>query len=266
VSSASDRPSPLDATRLQLTIAGAAPAWARGPGRPSSSYLVELGEDALLLDLGQGSLGSLWSYRDPSTLSGIVISHMHPDHHVDLVPLRHLLRYGMGDPRRVPLFAPAGLRGRYEAFMGELDFLGAAFDGDDLRPGVWMVGPFQVEARPVLHSLNSHGFRVSSAADPRAPGLVYSGDCARWEDLLALVRPGDTLLSEAFWGVEEPDPGAMHMTADEAARAAVGGGAVRLIMTHVGEEVDHEAAVLAARARFPGDVMLAVPGMHVSVS
>ena len=251
--------------RLRLTVAGAAPAWARGPGRPSSSYLVELGAQALLLDLGQGSLGSLWAFRDPSTLEGIVVSHMHPDHHVDLVPLRHLLRYGMGTPRRVPLWAPQLLRERYDAFMGEPDFLGAAFDGGEVRPGTFLVGPFRVEARPVLHSLNSHAYRVSITADATAPGLVYSGDCASWRDLVPLVRPGDTLLSEAFWGVEESDPGAMHMTADEAARVGVEGGAARLILTHIGEEHDPRAALVAAQARFPGEVQLAVPGLVVEV-
>ena len=255
----------LAAGRLRLTVAGSAPAWARGPGRPSSCYLVELEAQGLLLDLGQGSLGSLWAFRDPSTLSAIVISHLHPDHHVDLVALRHLLRYGMGEPRRVLLFAPGELRERYDAFLGEPDFLGAAFDGGDVHAGAWRVGPFQVEARPVLHALNSHGFRVSIAADAGAPGLVYSGDCASWADLVPLLRPGDTLLSEAFWGVAEPEPSAMHMTADDAARAAVAGGARRLIITHIGEENDPAAALSAARARFPGEVLLAAPGLRIVV-
>ena len=253
------------ADQLQLTVVGAAPAWARGPGRPSSSYLVELGDAGVLLDLGQGALGALWAYRDPSTLAGIVISHLHPDHHVDLVALRHLLRYGMGEPRRVDLFAPADLRPRYDAFLGELDFLGAAFDGADVRAGAWMVGPFQVEARPVLHSLDSHGYRISVAADRGAPGLVYSGDCADWTGLVPLLRPGDTLLSEAFWGVEKPDPAAMHLTADDAARAALAGKAARLVLTHVGEEHDPIAALAAARARFPGEVLLAEPGLRIAV-
>ncbi|MFN8621953.1 MAG: MBL fold metallo-hydrolase [Chloroflexota bacterium] len=251
--------------RLRLTVVGCAPAWARRPAHPSSSYLVELGTDGLLLDLGQGSLGALWAVRDPATLAGIVISHLHPDHHVDLVALRHQLRFGMGAARRLPLFAPAGLRERYDAFLGELDFLGGSFDGSEVTAGAWMVGPFQVEARRVLHALNSHGYRVSIAGDPAAPGLVYSGDCARWEDVAPLLRPGDTLLSEAFWGTDEPDPGAMHLTADEAARAAIAGGAARLILTHIGEETDPDAALRAAQARFPGEVLLAQPGLRLDI-
>lgn len=255
----------MTAARLRLTVVGCAPAWARRPGHPSSSYLVELGDGGLLLDLGQGSLGALWAARDPATLDGVVISHLHPDHHVDLVGLRHLLRFGMAEPRRLPLWAPAGLRERYDGFLGELDFLGAAFDGGEVHPGAWLVGPFQVEARPVLHALNSHGYRVSIPGDRAAPGLVYSGDCARWEDLLPLIRPGDTLLSEAFWGTDEADPGAMHLTADEAALAALTGRAGRLVLTHVAEEADPVAALRAAQARFPGEVLLAEPGLVLQI-
>lgn len=251
--------------RLRLTIVGSAPAWARRPEHPSSSYLVELGDAGLLLDLGQGSLGALWSHRDPSTLAGIVISHLHPDHHVDLVALRHLLRYGMESPRRVPLHAPAGLRERYDAFLGEAGFLATSFDGGDVAAGTWPVGPFTVEAARVLHATQSHGYRVSITADATAPGLVYSGDCARWEDLVPLVRPGDTLLSEAFWGAGTGDAGAMHLTADAAAHAAVAGGAARLILTHLAEEADPDAALAAARARFEGEVLLATPGLRLTI-
>ncbi len=256
----------MTGTRLRLTVVGAAPAWARGPGNPSSSYLVELGSAGLLLDLGQGSLGALWAFRDPSTLAGIVISHLHPDHHVDLVALRHLLRHGMGTPRRVTLWAPTGLRERYDAFLGEPRFLDAAFDGEVVHEGVWPVGPFTVQARPVLHAEHSHGYRVSISAEPAATGLVYSGDCARWEDLVPLVQPGDTLLSEAFWGAGTGPPGAMHLTAVDAARAAEAGGAARLILTHLAEEIDPDAAVAAARTRFRGEVLRATPGLRLDIA
>ena len=79
----------------------------------------------------------------------------------------------------MPLFAPAELRERYDAFMGEPDFLGAAFDGGEVRAGAWMVGPFQVEARPVLHALNSHGFRVSIAGDRTCTGARRTAVTAR---------------------------------------------------------------------------------------
>ena len=46
---------------------------------------------------------------------------------------------------------------------------------------------------------------------PAGPGLVYSGDCGRAEDLDVLARPGDTLLCEVSFGPGPIVPGAEHL-------------------------------------------------------
>jgi len=249
---------------LRLTILGSAAAWAERPGRPSSGYLVEHPEGALALDLGQGSLGALFGRRDPSTLTAIAISHEHGDHHVDLIPLRTLLRYGYDEPRSIGLHISDELRRRYDVFTGEDGFLDD-LKGPDLAPGVLEVGPFTLEIRPVLHSLMSYAFRVTERERPDEPGLVYSGDCGRADDLLPLVREGDTLLCEAFWSTREPIPSAMHLSAAQAADVARRSGADRLVLTHILEAHDPEAALGAAREAFAREVMLARPGLVVEM-
>jgi ribonuclease BN (tRNA processing enzyme) len=250
---------------LKLTILGASAAWSERPGHPSSCYMLEIGEDAMLLDLGQGGLASVFPHREPSTLTAIVVSHMHGDHHVDLIPLRNMLFYHYGRPRSVGLHLPADLRRRYDVFMGEDGF----FDhmpGHDVFAGSWPVGPFTVQAQPVQHAENSHAFRVSDPADGQGgPGLVYSGDCGRADDLLPLIRPGDTLLCEAFWSTREPIASANHLNAAQAADLAVRSGAARLILTHVLDAYDPPAALIAARAIFPGPVQLAEPELVVPI-
>ena len=114
------------------------------------------------------------------------------------------------------------LRARYDVFLGEEDFLNL-LPGPDLTAGVHEVGPFLLQAHPVTHAERSHAFRVTLAAEPDAPGLVYSGDCGVADDLVPLVRPGDTLLCEAFWSTLEPIPAAMHLTAAQAAGVAASG-------------------------------------------
>ncbi len=226
--------------------------------------MVEIGDEAILLDLGQGSLGSLFPHRDPSTIRAVIVSHMHGDHHVDLIPLRNLLYYHYGEPRPIDLHLPAGLRRRYDAFMGEdgfLDFM----EGADVSEGTLEVGPFLVEAQPVTHSENSHAFRVTDGARPDEAGLVYSGDCGRADDLLPLIRAGDTLLCEAFWSTREPVPSANHLSAVQAADVARRGGASHLILTHVLESYDPQAALRVAREVFPGTVQLAEPEMVVTI-
>jgi ribonuclease BN (tRNA processing enzyme) len=250
---------------LRLTIVGSAPAWSLRPDQPSSCYLVERGEDALVLDLGQGSLGCLAALRRPESLTAVVISHLHPDHHVDLVALRHYLKYGLDRARSVPMHAPAELRSRYDAFLGERDFL-AELPGDDLSPGTITIGPFRVQAQPVTHALNSFGFRITGLDDATGPGLVYSGDCGRWQDLLALAQAGDTLLSEAFWGATSATENAGHMTARDAASAAHRAGVARLLLTHIPDAHDPRGAAELAATVYGGPVDVAQPGMQVVIA
>jgi ribonuclease BN (tRNA processing enzyme) len=57
----------------------------------------------------------------------------------------------------------------------------------------------------------------------------------------------------------------MHLTALDAARAATAGGAARLVLTHLAEEVDPEAARDSAARRFRGEVLLARPGLVLDI-
>jgi ribonuclease BN (tRNA processing enzyme) len=226
---------------------------------------VELGADAIVLDLGQGSVGALHAYREPSELRAVVVSHLHPDHHVDLVPLRHLLKYGYPAERHVELHAPAELRERYDAFLGEPGFLDG-LPGPDLVAGLRRIGPFEVQAAPVRHALHSHAVRVSVADQGDGPGLVYSGDCGRADDLLPLIRPGDTLLCEAFWGADpDPEPAAEHLTADDAASVAARSGAAHLVLTHIADAHRPDEALAIARRAYSGQVDLARPGLAVDI-
>jgi ribonuclease BN (tRNA processing enzyme) len=226
--------------------------------------MLEIGSEAIILDLGQGALGSVFPHRDPATVSAVVVSHMHGDHHVDLIPLRNLLFYHYGEPRSIGLHLPAGLRERYDVFMGEEGFL-SFMPGHDVHEGSWRIGPFSVQAHPVTHAEQSHAFRVHAVADPDGPGLVYSGDCGRADDLLPLIREGDTLLCEAFWSTREPIPGANHLTAVEAADVGRRGGAAELILTHILEAYDRGAALVAATEVFAGPVRLAEPELVANI-
>jgi ribonuclease BN (tRNA processing enzyme) len=248
---------------LKLTIVGCAPAYtARRPGWVSSCYLVESGDEALVMDMGQGSFAELSRYRRPESIAGVLISHLHADHLVDLIPLRHYLRYGAGDEgTAVRLHGPTDLHARMNAFQDEDDFL-APLRGDHLTPGRMTVGGFDVEARHVTHIPDSFGFRVSLGD---RPGLVYSGDCGAADDLLPLIREGDTLLCEAAFGDDEASGGS-HLTARQAAGAAARGKAARLVLTHVLDPHADDVISRAAAEAFDGEVVVAQPGLRLPIN
>ena len=246
---------------LRLTVVGPGPAYTRRRGRPSSCYLVDGGGTSVVLDIGQGSFAALGARLDPRSVDAVFISHLHPDHHIDLVPLRHYLKYGGAVEGSVPLMAPAGIRERYDVLNGVAGFLDE-LPGPTLSVGVYRVGALTIEAGRVTHTDDSYGFRVSL---DDGPGLVYSGDCGRPEDLAALVKPGDTLLSEAAWGAMAAVEAAWHLTAEQAASVARETRAGRLILTHVLDEGRPRASLTIARRVFDGPADMAAPGMEIVV-
>ncbi len=247
---------------MLLTILGAGPAYTSRRGAAASSYLLQTqdgnGSASLVLDLGQGAFSNLAATVEPSTLAGLIVSHLHPDHFVDLVALRHYLKWEFLPPRRVRVVGPAGLSGRLDALDDAPGFAAAALDVEKMS-GDCRLGPFLVCPRLVTHTDESYAFRVS-VADGSAPGLVYSGDCSRPEDLVPLIRAGDTVLSEASFGAGPVAPGAEHMTSEEAARAAAMGGAQQLLLTHVLAGHSREETLEAARGVFGGPVQLVTEG------
>jgi ribonuclease BN (tRNA processing enzyme) len=247
---------------MKLTIVGSGPAYTRRR-LSSSCYLVEHGSAALLLDLGHGSFANLARRREPASLTAILVSHLHPDHHIDLVPLRHYLMYAPHPAGHVALHAPADLRRRYDELNGEAGFLDVLGAEPALEPGTREIGPFRVTVGRVTHTDASFGFRVALARG-NGRGLVYSGDCGRPEDLVALLRPGDVLLSEASFGNAAPVDEVEHLTSAQAGQAATDGGASRLLLTHVLDE-NLRGAPGGARRTFRGPVELARPGLQVEI-
>jgi ribonuclease BN (tRNA processing enzyme) len=261
---------------VRLTVVGSEAAWGRRGAGPSSCYLLEHARTAIVFDLGQAAFAALREHVAPESISAIFVSHPHPDHCVDLAPLRHYLRYeALAAPGRVALKAPAALPQRFDALFGERDFLG------DLRfaplePGELLVGSLRIMVATVTHTDGSFAFRAApgapasefraaSDAGAHAVGLVYSGDCGDAGDLIALVRPGDTLLCEASFGADRVPPGVAHLDAAEAARVAREGRAGRLVLTHIQATVDPQRALDAARAAWDGDTVLARPGLELEI-
>jgi ribonuclease BN (tRNA processing enzyme) len=254
---------------VELIVLGAAPAYTDRRGSAASSYLLRAGGANLLLDLGQGSFSNLAATLDPSTLAVVLVSHLHPDHFIDLVPLRHYLKWEFNPPRRVRVAAPATLADRLDTINGEAGFAAEALDIERLAEGMHRFGPFEVEVRLVAHTEESYAFRVAvsagGVAGSVAAGLVYSGDCARVDDLVPLIHPGDTVLSEATFGAGPVAPGAQHITSGDVARVAAQCGAARLLLTHVLSTHSRNGTLASARAAFPGPVQLVTEGDRFEV-
>jgi ribonuclease BN (tRNA processing enzyme) len=253
------RPDPT--ARLQLDVLGAGPAYTDRLGAAGASYLVRSGSTAVVLDLGQGAFPRLAATLEPSSVDAILISHLHPDHFIDLVALRHYLRWQFNPERHVRVIAPDGLAHRIDALHDEPGFTAATLDVEPIRDR-FRIGPLEFEAARVTHTNDSHAYRVAAEG---TVGLVYSGDCGRAEDLEALIQPGDALLCEVSFGPGPVAPDAMHLDGPAvgalAARSRVG----RVLLTHLQMGFDQAATVASVEARYDGPVEFMEPGARLLI-
>ncbi|MFB9732478.1 MBL fold metallo-hydrolase [Ornithinimicrobium kibberense] len=252
---------------MDLTIVGCTGSLP-GPASPASCYLVRTRAEGrtwqLLLDLGPGALGALQRHTDPVRLDAVVLSHLHPDHCLDLTGLRVLRAYGPSPAGEdLTVHAPAGAAERMArayGVAGPEPLKGMAFV--DLVDGrSFTVGPFTVTPYAVLHPVPAYGLRVE--ADGQV--LAYTGDTDTCPGLSPLMADADLVLSEASY-LEGRDTGrGVHLTARRAAQAARDAGARRLVLTHLPPWTDPQEARAEAAQVWPGEVELAVPDATLPV-
>ena len=85
---------------MRLTVLGKSPSW-QDAGGACSGYLIAGGRDRRSsIDCGNGVFAKLRERIDYVDVDAVVISHLHADHFLDLVPYSYALTYA---PRQQPV-------------------------------------------------------------------------------------------------------------------------------------------------------------------
>src|SRR4051812_16345970 len=143
---------------MRLRVLGKSPSW-QDAGGACSGYLVEDGGTSLLVDCGNGVFSKLRRYRDYCALDGVVISHMHADHFLDLVPYSYALTYaprqqpvpvdrwpGKDTPSRPQLLLPRGGQDVLRRVVG-------SWGNDDLVDNAFHVAEYKVADTPSVGTI-----------------------------------------------------------------------------------------------------------------
>ena len=89
---------------MEITVVGSGTVVPRLERR-QSCVVVRAGGQTLVFDLGSGAVrGMLRSGVDPLAVDRIFLTHLHPDHTVDVVPLLFAINYGAPEKRTLPLY------------------------------------------------------------------------------------------------------------------------------------------------------------------
>jgi ribonuclease BN (tRNA processing enzyme) len=257
---------------LEITVLGKSPSW-QDAGGACSGYLIREGDFALLMDCGNGVFSKLRDVCDYVDVSAVVLSHLHADHFLDLIPFSYALTYaprqqpvavagwpGTDHPARPLLYAPVGAGQVFRQIVGcwgNDDLIDNAFDLHEYdAPDELSVGPFSVRFCEVPH------YTPTYAIDLACDGcrLTYSADCSPNDDLVQFAAGTDMLLIEATLPRPERTGIRGHLTPEEAGDHGRRAGARRIILTHFSDELDREWARATAAASFGAEVELAREG------
>jgi ribonuclease BN (tRNA processing enzyme) len=251
---------------MRLTVLGKSPAWSDAGGA-CSGYLVTEGETAVVVDCGNGAFGKLRAqihYRD---VDAVVISHLHGDHLLDLVPFSYALTLSpsAGEGPAPRLLAPLGSADffrRLAGTWGDEDLITGAFALEEYEPSsTHAVAGIGIRARPVPHIGPTHSLELTAPSGAR---IVFGADGRYSDELIAAASGADLLVAEAT--LPDPDPGQqVHMSAEETGRLAAAAGVGRLVLTHISDELDVERSRERAAAEFAGPVDVAAEGASYDV-
>jgi ribonuclease BN (tRNA processing enzyme) len=264
---------------MRLTVLGKSPSW-QDAGGACSGYLIEEGDTAVLVDCGNGVFAKLRERIDYVDVDAVVISHLHADHFLDLVPYSYALTYaprqqpvpvdrwpGTDFPARPVLHVPPGARDvfrRVAGAWGNDDLIENAFELREYDASDKIeIGPIRVSFQPVPHFTETFAMSISSTNG--SGRIVYGADCSPTDALAGFARDADLMLVEATLPRPERTGMRGHLTPEEAGGHAKGAGAKRLLLVHISDELDADWARKEAAEAFGGPVEVAREGATFDV-
>ena len=243
---------------MQITVLGSGAAYPR-PGGACSGYLVSDTSTHVWVEAGNGTYSRLRERVGAHDLAALVLSHDHPDHISDVLPLMYELSYNGSEPspHAIPVYAPDAVAPRLLGLIGpgSAKLFSQVFDFKTLA-SPFTVGDLAFKPFRVVHPTETYGLEIS---DGRRR-VVYTSDTASFPELVECCRDADLLISEATYvGGVEVQAG-VHMWAREAGDLAQAARVGRLVLTHIWGSFDPQDAVIEASDRFDGPVEAAAEG------
>jgi len=259
---------------MRLTVLGKSPSW-QDAGGACSGYLLQEDGTTVLIDCGNSVFSKLRLFVDYVDVDAVMLSHLHADHFLDLVPFAYALTYaprqqpvpvppwpGTEHPARPRLIAPPGARETFRRVVGAWgndDLIEKAFRLEEYEESSTPeIGPFRFRFKAVPHFTQTFAMWIESEGG--GGSLAYGADSRPSEDLIEFVKDCELLIIEAT--LPRPERSGMrgHLTPEEAGEHARAAGARRVVLTHISDELDATWARRQATEAFGAPVEVAAEG------
>ena len=225
----------------------------------ASGFLVEIDGGHWVVDMGGGTWRNLLSQIDYRNLDGVLLSHRHPDHTIDIWQLFHARHYGAVPESRIPLWAPQQTIDRLVAFddgIAESFALMPVDESSEVRFG---------DARVTFARMQHPPVTLGARIEHGGTAIAYTADTGLEGDIDAIATGVDVFVCEAT-AQDADEPWWGHLCASDAARIAARCEVARLVLTHLRPESDRELSLEQARRAAPGlNIELATDGMVLEV-
>lgn len=244
---------------LEVVVLGCSGSYAT-VDNACTGYLVRSREAAVLLDCGPGTLGPLQGEIALTELSGVVTTHCHPDHWLELPVLRNVFTwfecrtgvpvYGTAETRAMD----AAVRSRSER-PDPLEW--HTVDAD----AVVEIGDQRFTFSRTDHPVETLAVRVEAGGRT----FAFSADTGPGWDFRGLGSGIDLAFSDATHTRRHENQGIPHLSARQAAVAARRAGVGRLVLTHLMPGSDPAEHGAEAAEVWGDEVAVARPGARFVV-
>jgi ribonuclease BN (tRNA processing enzyme) len=232
--------------------------------RNAPGYLLEAGGFMSLVDCGSGTLLQLEkagsSYRE---IDAVFITHRHPDHFADLIPLIQALLATPGFRREkvLSIIAPEGFIEYYDMTVRSLlSVAGLDFIRIVEVHGKYEIGPFHVLTAKTVHSEDSIAYRF----EHNGKAVVFTGDADHDQGIIELSKGADLLIADCSFPDEMKVSG--HLCSKECGMIAEAAGVKKLVLSHIypADSPDIER-VAESSAAYGGEIILAEDLMELEI-
>lgn len=232
--------------------------------RNAPGYYIEAEDYRILVDCGSGTLLQLErAGRNYKDLDAVFITHRHPDHFADLMPLIHALLATPKFKREKDLFifGPEEFTNYYNTAITPVlgkpqDSFVRLYTIDDRLE----FGPFHIFTERTVHSANSIAYRFESGGR----SVVFTGDTDYDQRIIEISISADLLVADCSFPDADKVKG--HLSAKECGIVAKKAGVKKLLLSHIyPADMPDAERVNESREAFDGEVLLAEDLMEIDI-